>query len=124
MRKVRPMRPVPLVFRHRPDWRRLWLWLWCRCGRRWSSCPYRGLSILLPQTVPAPDLPPQLAAPVVPPTVDPPPPLPSMPPRGRNQHPRWTAEYPTRRTLPALVDGGRGAAGERRRGGVGARGWR
>lgn len=57
MRNADQGSPVPLVFHHRRNWRRLWIY--CRRGRRWGSCPYRELSVLMPQSVPAVAVPPR-----------------------------------------------------------------
>jgi hypothetical protein len=91
--------PVPLVLRHRRDWRGLWLS--CRCGRWWRSCPDHGRSVLLHQVLPRPDLPPQLALRGTDPDV--PPPLPRL---GRNAGPGWNE--PTRIRPAATLGEDRG----------------
>ncbi|MBF9130823.1 hypothetical protein I0C86_17920 [Plantactinospora sp. S1510] len=93
MRRLCPDDPnALLVLRHRRNWRRLWLH--CRCGLWWSSCPDRGRSVLRHRVLPKPDLPARSATPVAPP--------PPNRPRSRNTNPRWNAPTTTGSRFPTL----------------------
>ena len=85
MERIGRHHATPLVLRHRRHWRRLWLY--CRCGLGWRSCPDRGRSVLVHRVLPRPDVPPQLATPEGPP--------PRPRPRNLNRGPRFGWNAPT-----------------------------